>query len=209
MATNILFVEGTDDLHVIKNLCKLSNVPETFIVKDCRGVKDVIEQFAVELKRTSGSVGVIIDADVDVMAQWQSVCRILRESGKYSNIPPAPPEAGLILPSDEEGDITAGVWIMPNNKDTGMLENFVSSLIPPDDKLKPEADRILTEIETKHIQQYKPVHKPKAFIHTWLAWQENPGTPMGIALTKKYLSTENEVGNAFLRWLIALFRLTD
>ncbi len=28
----------------------------------------------------------------------------------------------------------------------------------------------------------------KARLHTWLSWQEEPGTPMGHAITKEYMS---------------------
>ena len=52
----------------------------------------------------------------------------------------------------------------------------------------------------------KEYHKSKAFIHTWLAWQEDPGTPMGLAITKKYLSTNDKVlCNSFIEWLNLLF----
>ncbi|WP_367881111.1 DUF3226 domain-containing protein [uncultured Duncaniella sp.] len=49
------------------------------------------------------------------------------------------------------------------------------------------------------------IHREKARIHSWLAWQEIPGTPMGLAITKKYLSTEPPVCQAFIQWLNSLF----
>ena len=49
------------------------------------------------------------------------------------------------------------------------------------------------------------VHFAKAKIHTWLAWQEDPGTPMGSAVTKKYLTTTPPICQAFVNWLNALY----
>jgi hypothetical protein len=94
---------------------------------------------------------------------------------------------------------------MPNNNDKGMLEDFVSFLISEDDKLLPKVDNALSEIEKEELNQYKEIHKSKARIHTWLAWQEDPGTPMGLAITKKYLSTTPIICQDFISWLNKLF----
>lgn len=42
-------------------------------------------------------------------------------------------------------------------------------------------------------------------IHTWLAWQDDPGTPLGQAITKRYLDAEGPHVAAFLSWLTRLF----
>ena len=60
-------------------------------------------------------------------------------------------------------------------------------------------------IEEEKLNQYKEIHKSKARIHTWLAWQENPGTPMGLAITKKYLSTDPVICEDFIKWMNKLF----
>ena len=52
------------------------------------------------------------------------------------------------------------------------------------------------------------MHKSKAEIHTWLAWQEEPGTPMGQAITKQYLDTNKELAKKFIGWLDNLFGLS-
>ena len=48
-------------------------------------------------------------------------------------------------------------------------------------------------------------HKAKARIHTFLAWQEDPGTPMGLAITKKYLQADSDSCLPFIEWLNNLF----
>lgn len=47
--------------------------------------------------------------------------------------------------------------------------------------------------------------RPKAVIHTWLAWQEEPGTALGQAITKRYLDPSRDPAPAFRNWLLELF----
>jgi hypothetical protein len=86
-----------------------------------------------------------------------------------------------------------------------MLEDFISFLVPPDDELLPIADATLAAIESQHLNKYSLIHKSKAKIQTWLAWQDNPGAPMGLSITKKYLTTDEETCQRLIEWLRALF----
>jgi hypothetical protein len=47
----------------------------------------------------------------------------------------------------------------------------------------------------------------KARLHTWLAWQEEPGKPIGQAITKRFLDPEATEAQAFLDWLRRLFEM--
>ena len=96
---------------------------------------------------------------------------------------------------------------MPDNNNNGMIEDFIRFLIPDDDKLSNKATKILDEIENEKSNKYNLIHKPKAFIHTWLAWQESPGTPLGKAITTRYLTIENrEIADKFIEWVSKLYR---
>jgi hypothetical protein len=46
---------------------------------------------------------------------------------------------------------------------------------------------------------------PKARIHTWLSWQENPGLPFGTAITAAYLSHDSPEALKFVAWFKKLF----
>lgn len=96
---------------------------------------------------------------------------------------------------------------MPNNQVSGMLEDFVACLIPTEDDLLPKAQSVLQEIEQISINRYTLTHRPKALIHTWLAWQEKPGMPMGQAITAKVLNSNAQLAIAFIEWLKLLFNL--
>ena len=94
-----------------------------------------------------------------------------------------------------------GIWIMPDNKIPGILEDFVKYLIPEDDSLR---DYSLQCVDNLPEKRFKDSYRSKAEIHTWLAWQEEPGTPMGLAVTKKYLCNVDSA-RTFLDWLNRLF----
>jgi len=94
---------------------------------------------------------------------------------------------------------------MPNNNLNGMLEDFISFLVPKEDKLLPIVHSTLDDIEKKKLNKYAPIHKSKAVIHSWLSWQEDHGIPMGLGITKRYLSTDEETCSLLVKWLDELF----
>jgi len=42
-------------------------------------------------------------------------------------------------------------------------------------------------------------------MHTWLAWQEEPGKPLGTAITAKFLDANVAQVDVLVAWLKALF----
>lgn len=202
-----LLVEGPDDLHVISALCEKFCIPENFTIKSCEGIDNLLAGLPVRLKGDgdTSTIGIVVDADTDIAARWAAIRNALLNSGLYADVPSSPPSDGLVIKPLADFGITIGVWVMPDNRICGMLENFVSSLIPDTDPLLPIVDTTLATLEDGGINQYSLIHKEKARIHTWLAWQESPGTPMGLAITKKYLSTDGTLCGDFIGWLTQLF----
>lgn len=45
----------------------------------------------------------------------------------------------------------------------------------------------------------------KAVLHTWLAWQEEPGLPYGTAIRARYFRHDSEVAECFVRWFRRVF----
>ena len=197
-----LLVEGNDDQHVVWALCKKFELSENFDVIDCKGIDELLKDFPVRLKGSDiQTVGIIADADTNFVSRWQSVSKILEKAGYV--VPTELSPEGLILQSINK--VKVGLWIMPDNKSGGMLEDFIRFLIPDTDLLLREAKASLENIESQNLQKYIPFHQSKALIHTWLAWQENPGTPMGLAITKTYLPVDQQVCLKFIGWLRQLF----
>jgi len=203
-----LLVEGNSDKQVIDALCKQNQISGlfSFTFPTKGGIENLIQNLPRKLEEPNlTTLGIVADADLDVAARWQALTNKLQIFG-YQNIPNIPPETGWIYtPSLQEEKPKIGVWLMPDNKLPGMLEDFVKYLIPSDDKLKVKAEAILKEIETEKINAYSLTHYQKAFIHTWLAWQKTPGMPMGQAITAQVLSNNSEIANNFMTWLTDLF----
>jgi len=79
--TQILFVEGTDDQHVIWALLKHNGFPKTFSVEQKGGVENLLAVLPVQLKGSGvKAVGVVIDADTNLLARWSSIQTILKTS---------------------------------------------------------------------------------------------------------------------------------
>ncbi len=205
--TQTLLVEGNDDLHLIYNICAVFNIAETFKIEDCKGIANLLKGLPVRLKGSGEikTIGIVMDADIDIQSRWMQIRQILMKSNLYGDIPVNCPRRGAIIQPNNVDDIKIGVWIMPDNNNNGMIEDFAAFLIPDGDSLLSEVDTVLANIEAKGLNKYKSIHHSKARIHTWLAWQEVPGTPMGSAVTRKYLSTTPPVCQKFVDWLNALY----
>lgn len=197
-----LLVEGNDDQHVIWALCEKFTVTENFDVIDCEGITKLYEQLPVRFKQAQvNTIGLIIDADSEIKDRWKSISALLSLQG--FTIPQEIPIEGLILKNNS--DFKIGVWIMPNNNENGMLEDFISFLVPKEDKILPIVNDTLTNIENQGLNQYSLIHKSKATIHAWLSLQSDPGTPMGLGITKRYLTTDEETCLKLVNWLKELY----
>jgi len=206
-----LVVEGKNDQHVIWALCKYHKVEESFSVeipdidKDRSANKDaLIRSIPTRLKQpgTLRALGIVLDADDSLERSWQSVRDKLTVRG-YKTVPLQPSPEGTII--KQSGLPKVGVWIMPDNQVPGILEDFIAHLIPEEDKLRSYAENVLSEIEHENLHKYREVAKPKALIHTWLAWQENPGQPLGLAITAQSLQADSPIAQKFVKWLNELF----
>ncbi len=198
----VLLVEGRDDEHVVYSLAKHYDLPQVFSVKGENGIENILKAVPVRVKGSGVvTVGVLMDADVDIANRWASLSNILKEIG-YSNLPEKPSKKGTIV--KEDGLPGFGVWIMPDNSLPGMLEDFIAFLVPDEDKLYDLATKVVSEIPAEE-RKFIAAHTPKATIHTWLAWQPDPGTPLGLAITKKYLDADADQALVFRDWLLELF----
>ena len=205
-----LWVEGKNDQHVIWNLAERLQLKETFEVRTAGSYSELIEILPTELKSTNilNRLGIIVDADERQDAHWQTIRNILDGSGFYKqNLPQCLPSDGLICNPDNPEQLIIGVWIMPDNCRTGMLEDFIADMIPQqhENLLLQKVDSTLDELESNQLNAYKLVHHAKARIHTWLAWQDEPGMPIGSAITQRILSTNTDLCKLFVNWLENLF----
>jgi len=160
-----LLVEGNDDQHVIWALCEKYKVLETFDIVDSNGIDNLFLQLPIRFKQFGvRSIGMIIDADVNISDRWVMIQGILQKNGFSSGI--SNKQKGLIAANGNGFKI--GVWIMPNNLINGMLEDFIKFLIPEEDALIPIVNTTLENVAASGFQKYSSAHKSKAFIHACL-----------------------------------------
>lgn len=212
--TAYLLVEGNDDLHVVYALCKKRNLPENFVVRTPKemgatadNAENLLTIFATQLLADDQTaVGIILDADQQ--NRWQQFQKRIQQTRLGYQLPLKPDPAGTIIPSPDGYAPRIGLWIMPDNTNPGALEEFASQMMIRDangrEPLEPFANKILDELEQARLNYYG-AKRGKAFMRTWLAWQEQPGLPMGQAIGRGILSAEAPVADAFVRWLKRLF----
>ena len=93
---------------------------------------------------------------------------------------------------------------MPNNRTSGILEDFLRFLVPQPNILFDHAKTSVAAIPEGE-RRFKPLDEPKAVIHTWLAWQEEPGRPFGTAISACFLDPNVPEVDVLADWLKRLF----
>ncbi len=203
----LLLVEGQDDFYVISALCEVVKIPENFVIFDCGSDKDVINALSTLLLRSDlpEIIGVVIDADKpDVSSRWQSIRDKLQN---YPYVLTNEPERDGTIIEGVEDMPRLGFWLMPNNVAPGMLEDFCWQLAP-DDAIE-FAEYCVTEAKERSFATFRDVHQSKAVVHTYLAWQDEPGKPLGQSIKAKALKPEIEIAKTFTSWLQRLFDATN
>jgi hypothetical protein len=199
----LLVVEGPDDKHVLLAILNRHQFAPLFTIRDEGGFQTLLSRVSIHLKPGTDleRFGIVIDADADIRTRWQEIKRILNRAG-YGNIPGDPDPAGTVI--DQQDLPRVGVWVMPDNILPGMLEDYLCFLVPAGDGLFDRARRCVDEIPAEE-RRFAEVHLTKAVIHTWLAWQDDPGTPLGQAITKRYFDADGPHVSQLLAWLTRLF----
>ncbi len=200
----ILLVEGRDDREVIYQFCNHHEIDNQslFRVESKNGIENMMDDLRVRVRTEVPVIGLVVDADTDPHERWHKIDRALAPFGY--KLPKTPPQTGLCLPAPNPSRPRLGIWMMPDNHAPGMLEDFLFSLTNIGDPLLVRAEQAVTNIPTEE-QRFRDAHRSKAIIHTWLAWQREPGTPLGLAIRRRYLDPGGTSAVAFLTWLQNVF----
>lgn len=201
----ILLVEGANDKHVIlaiQGRRELRILDKDEII-DCKDCEQLLSGFPVRLNESDISrLGVVIDADVSLPSRWSELRKTLTAAG-YSAVPTLPSEQGTVIEPPVESILPrVGIWLMPDNRNSGILEDFLRFLVPEDCRLFTHAQTVMANLPEK---RFSPVAETKALIHTWLAWQKDPGRPLGQSITAKFMDAGVPQVDTFIEWLRRLF----
>jgi hypothetical protein len=208
---NQLMVEGRDDKWSVINLMKAHmGWPEDGApvwVEDANGRQNILKRESLEavlIAPYTRTLGVMLDAEDNppgkTYAQVRNLC-----SHWFPQLPDELPPSGLI--ADNQDGKRLGIWIMPDNVSPGTLETFLQFLVPASD------EPIWTHA-TESVKRARAIgakcreaHIEKANLHTWLAWQDEPGYPPGTALTSHILDPHGESATPFVNWFRELYEL--
>ena len=201
-----LFVEGPNDEHTIGQLL----LRHQFAPKDLpkfqhAGGKDgVLRSMRTAIPAGTGNaLGFVLDANDDLDGRWRAVAARLHQAGV--DAPDRTPAAGFVGESDEYGT-RVGVWVMPDNRRTGALEDFLKELIEEEDSLIRHAEEATSQARALGAR-FREKDTNKAVLHTWLAWQKEPGRPYGVGVKKRYFRGDSETALRFLAWFSRVFEI--
>lgn len=219
----VLLVEGPTDEHLFYHLLRFRGIQVLLSkekksapavgtddiairVKPMEGFERLRIELPVELKASGlERLGIAVDANANLPARWQSIRDRLVETG-YNAVPHEPVTEGTIVHA--VGSPIVGIWLMPDNQSPGMLEHFLKSLLPTDDSLWPRVKECVAHIPDEE-RRFPFQHEIKAQVHTWLAWQHEPGKPFGQAITAGYLDPNAPQAERLIVWIRRLFEETN
>lgn len=202
----VLLVEGPDDKHVVIHLSERSGLTHNFRIVEKEGKDSLLDAIEVEVDIPGRTVlGIILDANDDPNARWQAVTdrlNRLRQEDHFDlpDLPAQPQPGGTII----DGRLRIGIWLMPDNRSTGQLEDFVGSMIPSGDPVWPRAQTFIDGIPPDD-RKFAPGKIQRAKVHVWLATRESP-RPMGLSIKAEDLDTNTSNTTTFVNWLRELFK---
>ena len=211
-----LHVEGQDDQHSVAHLLIRNGIrydpdkfdlspPELPKLVPIKGLEPLIDGIETAVKTsTNRTIGFLLDADTPLIDRWRRVSHRLRNVG-VPDLGERPPAEGFIGESTEY-KTRVGVWLMPDNVQDGKLEDFLRTLVKDGDLLIGHAERATGEAKACGAV-FSDTDRIKAVIHAWLAWQEEPGKPFGVAIKAKYFRHDSPTAAVFVKWFKALYQL--
>ncbi len=213
----LLYVEGVNDQWVIISLKEQYGHKEDDVkFKGMGNFDKAIDAFSMTLSnpKVTKRLGLIVDADSDISAARKKVISEFKRNG--INIT----EKDMIAADGFIKDVTntsgavlrVGVWIMPDNINTGRLEDFLFKKIDPKDDLFIQVDPALVNLENTAKanpkvagKMYTPIHRDKAKLHTYIAWSSHPDVSMGVAVQANLFPIESNEETLFKAWFENLF----
>ncbi|MBW1617038.1 MAG: hypothetical protein JRJ49_11055 [Deltaproteobacteria bacterium] len=198
---SLLAVEGKDECNFFKALLKHLNIKHVQLV-DIGGKDRFKAEFGYLYGREGFSsikqIGFVRDAEEKpAQSAFQSICGILKKKGL-----PTPDKPNQVA---ETQGLKIGVYIMPDNKGAGMLENLCLQTI----KDKPINDCIQNYIQClKQYQTKKEKQKyneAKSRVQTYLASRVPIKNSLGLGALKGYWNFEHQCFQNIKQFLKQLF----
>lgn len=217
---NILLVEGEADRSFFEVMCQHFSINPVIRVAAPRdltasltirntkeGVFNLLPELLKQLNDgTTEKLAVVVDADS--LANGGGFQKARDRVGSIVNpagfdLVPDWNAAGLVF-GHNDGLNDLGLWVMPDNTGEGMLENWINQCLHPnEDALYQHARESIDAIPG--APKFKPLHRSKAEVATWLAWQKMPGHGLYNAANPALLNTNAPLYAGLEAWLKHVF----
>lgn len=217
---HILLVEGSSDQKFFKQLLKdlelkteiEPKVPRDIEAKIFRnGLQPLYQQLKLQidllLRGQITRLGVVVDADYaeqelnGFVNRRRQLVSILADKGFTITEQPES-EQGEIFHHSSGAKL--GLWIMPDHRHDGMIEDLLLSCIKTDlNPLKEHAQLVVEQLGA--LQQFADHRTCKAYLATWLAWQDEPGISHAYAYYQDRFDKLNPSLVVLKSWLKSLF----
>jgi hypothetical protein len=174
----LLIVEGKDEEKFFEayiNVLKIDSI-QIFNAEGKNNFRNVLE--SIKLQPNFSNVkkyAIVRDADASTDNAFKSVRDLLKRLGQ-----PVPKEPGVFAAN---GTVAAGVFIMPGNADSGMLEDLCLRTARRSPVLAC-ADAFLACVSAAVAPEEIPKNQAKARLRAFLAGQPEPAESLGVAAQK-------------------------
>lgn len=210
-----LLVEGATELRLVPELVEAQDIPWNDAdigsrvphIDDRGGVTNILKAgtISAEFKATGlERLGVIADANGDAPRRWEAIRqRCTSDLPDMGDLPEQIPEDGFVRQRPDGSRL--GVWIMPDNRHRGALEEFLLDLVPDNATELVAYARQSVDGARERGASLRDVDVTKSVVHTWLAWQEEPGPQLHEAVARRLLDPRHPQSQPFISWFTKLF----
>jgi len=219
MADRKLLVEGEVDRSFFEEVCKTLGLHEIVTVappKDIGGSHNSKEGVFNLLPNLLNQLGdaqitrlaVVVDADSEDNGggYHRAIDRVTEIVEPYG-FTLRPNSVGGIIFQHNDGLADFGLWVMPNNYDEGMLEDWIKRCVHSNEnKLFTHAQEV---VDTLPLTKFKPIHISKAEVATWLAWQKQPGHGLYRAVEDQLIDMDSKLFLELKDWLTHIYSSED
>lgn len=151
-------------------------------------------------------IGLVVDADLKKFGQgFDATLELVVEKIKplgFDTQPVALTGGGFVF-EHNDGLPSFGLWIMPNNKDEGILEDLIKdSIVKEEAGLLQNAINTVSSLPSPKFEAHRRV---KAEIGTWLAWQDKPAEGLYYSVAGNLLDQDATTMAGFLSWMKHVF----
>lgn len=215
---NILLVEGEADRAFFELICKklaLDAFVRVAAPKDLTGSHNtkegVFNCLPTELKNLGDGqttrLAVVLDADSESNGGFQATLDRMGKIVAPFGYLVSGSSAGGSIYQNNDGLADFGLWVMPNNAQEGMLEDWVKSCMHSDEQtLFTHAVSAIDALPAP--PKFNTIHRSKAEVATWLAWQKRPGHGLYRVVEDDLIDTGSPLYLELSAWLKQVFPAT-